>query len=170
LSQVYGIVQAAGGEVTIDSKVGHGTKITLCLPVASQEMASESHHDSAAARAAKNEKLLLVDDDSDVRDIVSRVLSELGYNVREAASGQEALAALPDFRPDLLVIDFAMPNMNGAEVVTAARARNAALKILFLSGYADTAILESAVGHAPLLRKPFRPVELAAAVRTALES
>ena len=69
-----------------------------------------------------------------------------------------------------MVVDFAMPNMNGAEVVTAARSRNANLKIFFLSGYADTAVLEFAVGHAPLLHKPFRPAELAAAVRTALDA
>jgi signal transduction histidine kinase/DNA-binding response OmpR family regulator len=169
LSQVYGIVQQAGGEVTIESEVGHGTKVSLNLPIASQDMVAEIHVDAAAVRTRRNEKLLLVDDDSDVRDIVSRVLSELGYNVREAASGQDALAALPNFEPDLLIVDFAMPNMNGAEIVTAARARNAALKILFLSGYADTTALESAVGHAPLLRKPFRPAELAAAVRTALD-
>jgi signal transduction histidine kinase/DNA-binding response OmpR family regulator len=170
LSQVYGIVRASGGEVTIDSKVGRGTTITLRLPVASQSITAETHDDTAAARAKKNEKLLLVDDDADVRDIVSHVLTELGYNVREAESGQEAIAALAEFDPDLLVVDFAMPNMNGAEVVTAARSRNANLKILFLSGYADTAVLESAVGHAPLLHKPFRPAELAASVRAALDS
>jgi DNA-binding response OmpR family regulator/signal transduction histidine kinase len=170
LSQVYGIVRAAGGEVTIESKVGRGTTVILRLPVASQDIAAEIHADAASARATKNERLLLVDDDSDVRDIVSRVLTELGYKVREAASGQEALAALGDFDPDLLVVDFAMPNMNGAEIVTAARAQKAGLKVLFLSGYADTAVLESAVGQAPLLHKPFRPAELAATVRTTLDS
>ncbi|MFZ3308159.1 MAG: response regulator, partial [Xanthobacteraceae bacterium] len=66
--------------------------------------------------------------------------------------------------------DFAMPNMNGAELVTTARQRNADLKVLFLSGYADSAILESAVGDALLLRKPFRPGDLASAVRNALDS
>jgi DNA-binding response OmpR family regulator/nitrogen-specific signal transduction histidine kinase len=170
LSQVYGIVRASGGDVNIESKVGSGTTITIRLPVASEAVAAEIHDDAAAARAKENEKLLLVDDDADVRDIVSHVLTELGYTIREAGSGQAALAALAEFDPDLLVVDFAMPNMNGAEVVTAARSRNANLKILFLSGYADTAVLESAVGHAPLLHKPFRPAELAAAVRTALDA
>ena len=169
LSQVYGIVRQAGGEVTIDSKVGEGTTVTLRLPQASSAGAREKHDDDAAPRAIKAEKLLLVDDDPDVRDIVGRVLTELGYAVREAAGGQEALAALSDFSPDLLVVDFAMPNMNGAELVTAARKRNADLKVLFLSGYSDSAVLESAVGDALLLRKPFRPAELATAVRHALE-
>ena len=170
LSQVYGIVRQAGGEVTIDSKVGRGTKVTLHLHRAAQNVTKEKPNDTAATLAAKGEKLLLVDDDSDVRDIVRTVLSELGYTVREASGGQEALVTLSDFNPDLLIVDFAMPNMNGAEVVTTARSRNAQLKILFLSGYADSAILESAVGEALLLRKPFRPSELAAAVRSALDA
>jgi CheY-like chemotaxis protein len=89
--------------------------------------------------------------------------------VRDVGGGSEALAMLPDFDPDLLIVDFAMPNMNGAEIVAAARIQKAELKILFLSGYADTAVLEAAVGHAPLSRKP-RPAELAAAARTALDS
>ncbi|HEX4408790.1 MAG TPA: response regulator [Xanthobacteraceae bacterium] len=170
LSQVYGIVRQAGGDVTIDSKLGRGTKITMRLPRAAADVVTAQRDDSTLVRGAKGEKLLLVDDDPDVRDIVSRVLSELGYDVREAGGGDEALAAFSDFNPDLLIVDFAMPNMNGAEVVTAARANNKEQKILFLSGYADSGILEAAVGSAPLLRKPFRPADLAAAVRGALDT
>jgi len=170
LSQVYGIVRQADGEVSIDSKVGYGTKVTLRLSVASQVSVPRKEGNKVAARAKRNEKLLVVDDDGDVRDIVGRVLAELGYQVHEASNGDEALAALSAFDPDLLVVDFAMPTMNGAEVVATARARKAGLKILFLSGYADTAVLDAAVEQAPLLHKPFRPAELAAAVRTALDS
>jgi CheY-like chemotaxis protein len=140
------------------------------MPRALRNVTKEKPDDPAVMRATKGEKLLLVDDDADVRDIVRTVLCELGYDVREAGGGQEALAALANFNPDLLIVDFAMPSMNGAEVVTTARSQNAALKILFLSGYADSAILESAVGEALLLRKPFRPGELAAAVRSALDA
>jgi DNA-binding response OmpR family regulator/signal transduction histidine kinase len=170
LSQVYGIVRQVGGDVSIDSKVGQGTKVILHLPVASQKIAAEREGTKAAARAKKNEKLLVVDDDADVRNIIVHVLAELGYDVREAGDGNEALAVLSTFDPDLLIVDFAMPNMNGAETVATARAQRASLKILFLSGYADTAVLEAAVEQAPLLHKPFRPAELAAAVRTALDS
>ena len=76
---------------------------------------------------------------------------------------------LGEFSPDLLIVDFAMPGMNGADVVTAARQQHSAVRVLFLSGFADTDALEGAVGGAPLLRKPFRPIELAAAVRSALD-
>jgi signal transduction histidine kinase len=169
LSQVYGFVRQSGGDVTIESQVGKGTTVKILLPRAVQSSFSERHTHAAAARSATAEKLLLVDDDPDVRDIVGRVLAELGYNVRQATNGEAALALLGEFNPDLLIVDFAMPGMNGAEVVTAARQRDAHLKILFLSGFADTEALETAIGAAPLLHKPFRPIELAAAVRSALD-
>jgi CheY-like chemotaxis protein len=98
------------------------------------------------------------------------VLTDLGYEVHQATGGKEALVLLADVPPDLLIVDFAMPDMTGAELVTVARARHKSLKILFLSGYAESDALEAAVGGAPLLRKPFRPVELANAVRAALDS
>ena len=170
LSQVYGIVRQAGGQVAIDSKVGRGTTVTIRLPRASQQAEAARNPEAAAARSVATEKLLVVDDDPDVRGIVCQVLCDLGYDVRQAASGHAALSILGEFTPDLLLVDFAMPGMNGAELVLATRNRNHNLKILFLSGYADTDVLDSAVGAAPLLRKPFRPVELAAAVRSTLDA
>ncbi len=169
LSQVYGIVRQAGGEVLIDSKVGKGTTIILRLPVSLGKSEHQHHADMALVRSTAAEKLLLVDDDDDVRDIVKRVLTELGYVVREAANGEAALGALPEFKPDLLIVDFAMPGLNGAEVVLAARQSNPGIRILFVSGFADFEALENAIGSAPLLRKPFRPNELAAAVRSAID-
>ena len=96
-------------------------------------------------------------------------LSEIGYVVHEAEHGEAALAMQKTVNPQLMIIDFAMPGTNGAEVVKAARAAQPALPILFVSGYADSAALEAAMGSAPFLRKPFRPAELALAVRNALE-
>ena len=170
LSQVYGFVRQSGGEVAIESEIGRGTTVRIRLPCAAQDSTPERRIDSAAVRSVAAEKLLLVDDDPDVSEIVARVLSELGYEVRHAANGDAALAALNEFRPDLLLVDFAMPGMNGAEVVVAARRSNPSLKILFLSGFADSEALTTAVGEAPLLHKPFRPIELAAAVRSALDA
>jgi signal transduction histidine kinase len=169
LSQVYGIVRQAGGDVVIDSKLGKGTAVTLRLPRATHDAITRNTADAAPAKSLTAEKLLVVDDDPDVREIVGRVLADLGYDVRLAVAGEAALAIMGEFSPDLMVVDFAMPGMNGAEVALAARKRNAELKILFLSGFADTDVLESAVRAAPLLRKPFRPSELAAAVRSALD-
>jgi CheY-like chemotaxis protein len=113
--------------------------------------------------------VLVVDDDPDVRQVMTGVLSDLGYHVREAGDGGAALSILKDLRPDLLVLDFSMPGTNGAEVAAAAKQNNEDLRILFVSGYSDTAALERAVGKAALLHKPFRPGEFASAVRLSLD-
>jgi signal transduction histidine kinase len=168
LAQVYGIVRQLGGEVTLQSKVGEGTTIELRLMRSTVE-ASRSEA-ATAAMSRGNEKLLIVDDDPDVRDIMTSVLTDLGYVVEEASQGDAAVGLLAAFSPDLLIIDFAMPGLNGAEVAAAARMSNPDIRILFVSGFADTRKLEAAVGKASLLRKPFRPAELATAVRDVLDS
>jgi CheY-like chemotaxis protein len=115
------------------------------------------------------ERILVVDDDHDVRAIMVSFLSDIGYLVHEADHGAAALALQERVKPQLMIIDFAMPGTNGADIVKAARAIQPSLSILFVSGYADSGALEAAVGSAPFLRKPFRPAELASAVRAALD-
>jgi CheY-like chemotaxis protein len=168
LAQVYGIIRQLGGEVSLQSKLGEGTTIELSLMRSTVE-ASQSESARTAMRRGQSEKLLIVDDDPDVRDIMTSVLSDLGYVVEEASQGDAAVGLLSAFSPDLLIIDFAMPGLNGADVAAAARMSNPDIRILFVSGFADTGTLDAAVGKASLLRKPFRPADLAAAVRDALD-
>jgi signal transduction histidine kinase len=168
LSQVYGIVRQLGGDVTIDSTPGKGTKINIMLRNAHATATRESAEPPQLSRGS--ETILIVDDDADVREIMSVVLSELGYKVMEAGDGETALGILKTDRADLLVIDFGMPGTNGAEVAASARQQNGGLPILFVSGYSDTSAIEEAVGKALLLRKPFLPAEFATAVRTALDA
>jgi DNA-binding response OmpR family regulator/two-component sensor histidine kinase len=167
LSQVYGIVQQIGGDVAIDTAHGQGTRINIMLRVAHGFAAREISESDDVSRGS--EIVLIVDDDPDVRQIMSGVLSDLGYRVKEAPNGEAALDMLKDFRPDLLVLDFGMPGTNGAEVAAAARRHDSGLRILFVSGYSDTSAIESAVGKITLLRKPFRPAEFSSAVRAALD-
>jgi signal transduction histidine kinase len=169
LSQVYGIVRQVGGDVTIDTAVGKGTNIRIALPVA-HAAAKRENTELSHVSGGNSETVLIVDDDPDVRQIMSGVLSDLGYKVQEAVDGSAALDVLQNCRPDLLVLDFAMPGTNGADVAAAARRHNENLRILFVSGYSDTAALEKAVGKTALLHKPFRPAEFAAAVRSALDT
>jgi CheY-like chemotaxis protein len=114
-------------------------------------------------------QILLIDDDADVRNTIQELLTELGYAVRAAESGRMGLTLLAEERPDLVIVDFAMPEMTGAEVAKAIHDSWPALPILFVSGHADTSALETAVGKAPFLRKPFRPADLAMAVQEAME-
>jgi CheY-like chemotaxis protein len=113
---------------------------------------------------------VIIDDDPDVRQIMCSILADIGYNIREAATGAAGLRILQDRRPDLLVLDFGMPGENGAAVAAAARRLYESLRILFVSGYSYTPAIERIAGKTGLLRKPFRPSELAAAVRSALDA
>jgi signal transduction histidine kinase len=167
LSQVYGIVRQIGGDVTIDSASGKGTRINIALRIA--HATAERGGAEIAHVSRGSETILIVDDDPDVREIMSGVLSDLGYQVKEAGGGDTALLLLRDHRPALMVLDFGMPGSNGAEVAAMARQSNESLRILFVSGYPDTSAIEQAVGKAALLRKPFRPAEFAAAVRSSLD-
>jgi signal transduction histidine kinase len=175
LSQVYGVVHESGGALAIDSAPGKGTTIRLTLPRATAAdpltspipvAVAESHAESEAPVA----QILVVDDDRLVRRFMADSLRNLGYAVVDVAEGASALEALRAQRFDLLIVDFAMPNMNGAEVAQRARELHRDLKILVVSGYADSAALESAVGSAAQLRKPFDVAELRAAVTAVLSN
>ncbi|HUN50447.1 MAG TPA: response regulator [Candidatus Sulfotelmatobacter sp.] len=169
LSQVYGIARQCGGDVTLKSEVGKGTTVTLLLPPAGIAAVPATANEAEVVRSRNAEKLLIIDDDLDVQELVSEFLTDLGYEVRLALDGEEALAIVPSFKPDLLILDFAMPGVNGADVAIAMRAHYPGIPILFASGFADSDALNAAVGSAPLLRKPFRPGDLATAVRSLLD-
>ncbi|WP_235031560.1 hybrid sensor histidine kinase/response regulator [Geminicoccus flavidas] len=170
LSQVYGMVRQAGGATRIESTPGKGTAVTLLLRLA--ELASgaalsgeEGRADDTTAKAAT---VLVVDDDPDVRCFLANSLATLGYLVVEAKDGHTALQALDEANPDLMLVDFAMPGMNGAQVASIARTRRPDLPIVFASGYADTAEIDAVGMGTAVLRKPFRIEELEAAIVSAL--
>jgi CheY-like chemotaxis protein len=115
--------------------------------------------------------VLLIDDDNDLRSMLAGALANLGYQVEEAADGSSALRLLDTSRPDVVVVDFAMPGLNGAEVARKARERWPGLPVVLASGYADTAAIERSMGKDfKLLRKPFRIDELLEAVSLAAKS
>ena len=170
LSQVYGIARQAGGTARIESRPGSGTAVRLFLR--RTEAAAEQDgpsRDSPQERDRLAATVLVVDDDADVRRFLVDLLDALGYRVEAAADGETGLAMLERSAPDLMIVDFAMPGLNGAEVARAARNMRPDLPIVFASGYAETAAIEQAVGPATaLLRKPFRIDELQFAVTDAL--
>ena len=97
-------------------------------------------------------------------------LRSLGYHVIDAESGAQALDILETTRFDLLLVDFAMPGMNGADLARAAQSKQPGLPVLVVSGYANSAAVESVLGSARQLRKPFDLAELGAAVADTLKS
>jgi PAS domain S-box-containing protein len=169
LAQVYGIAQQAGGTLRIDSEEGKGTSVHILLPATGLPAAAEAEEarrsSPSSQGAAAGASVLIVDDDSDVRAFLAESLQGLGCTVASAASGAEGLEALRASQPDLALIDYAMPGMNGAELARAARDIHPGLPIVFVTGYAESEQLEAALGcDVPVLRKPFTLVQLASAV------
>ena len=114
--------------------------------------------------------ILVVDDDQDVRDFVVATLRKFGHHVLSAPDAANALKIMKKQKPDLLITDYAMPGMTGADLAVAARELNGDQKIIYISGYADTAALQEAACDAALLKKPFRVGELFFAVEQSLKS
>lgn len=170
LSMVYGVARQSGGTARIATAPGEGVTISILLPrTAEQSEPGEAAAPSETPSVAETPvSILVIDDEKDVREIICDTLVEAGHQVRQASDGEAALALLESERFDLLVIDFAMPGMNGADLAAAARKMRPDQKILFVTGYSETRLIETAAGDAPVLRKPFRSAELSAAVARAL--
>jgi signal transduction histidine kinase/ActR/RegA family two-component response regulator len=169
LAQVYGIAKQAGGAARIESEPDSGTVIRLWLPRATGRLEPLGGGRLDQASNLAGASILLVDDDPGVRAYVTDALEALGVSVQTSEDGEEGLTALRNRRPDLLILDFAMPGLSGAEVAARARELAPDLPIIFASGYAETAALEKAVSSPiVLLRKPFNSAQLTAAIHAAL--
>jgi CheY-like chemotaxis protein/two-component sensor histidine kinase len=173
LSMVYGVARQSGGTARIDSRPGEGTSVRLYFRRAeSADAEATTAETGKAARKGGRRKasVLVVDDDPDVREFIAASLADYGYAVREAADGRAGLAAFADKRPDLVILDYAMPGINGSEVAARMLRDVPGQPILFVSGYNETEAIRAAAPDAQLLAKPFRPEALDAAVRECLDS
>lgn len=177
LSQVYAVARESGGSLHIDSEVHQGATVHLILPVAPADAVAPAPVPAAPAAPdpelesmKKSASVLVVDDDRLVRRFMTESLRSLGYEVRNTDNGIDALVLLDAQRCDLLLADFAMPGMNGAQLAKAAQMKQPGLPVLIVSGYADSAAVEAVLGAARQLRKPFDMAELGAAVAEVLQS
>jgi signal transduction histidine kinase/ActR/RegA family two-component response regulator len=172
LSQVYGFAQQSGGLARIRSAEGQGTTVEMFFPEADAEADEETvlRQQPAVPALAGACHILVVEDDPDVRRVIVECLSLIGYKVTEAANGGEALAHLQAIKPDLLVVDYAMPDMTGAEVISEARKLVGDVPVILATGYADMAAVERLAGRPRLLRKPFDIAQLGDAVSSALDA
>jgi CheY-like chemotaxis protein len=171
LSMIYGFARQSEGQVRIYSEVGHGTKVCIYLPrdQATAEDTPAHAELSDLPHAEVGQTVLIVDDEPAIRMLVTEVLVDWGYHVVEAAEGSTALKILQsNARIDLLVTDVGLPGgINGRQVADAARIARPQLKVLFITGYAENAVLSH--GHlAPgmhVLTKPFAIEALAAKIK-----
>ena len=173
LSQLYGFVRQSGGVVRLNSAAGRGTTVHLYLPRHEPVRAGEGQAAPGAEpeRAGTGEVVLLVDDEPAVRAVAAERLRELGYSVLEAGEGATALQLLrTSGRVDVLVTDVGLPGgMNGRQVADAARERRPDLPVLFITGYAGSALDSRLAPGMELIGKPFALDALAARVRTMLK-
>ncbi len=163
LSQVYGFIQQSGGTVSIDSRLGGGTTVTLRLPSVPAETIGETVTSVTHEVLATTRTVLLVDDEADVRATIAATLREHDYQVEEASDGAAAIERLMSgIAIDLVICDIAMPGrINGVDVAREAKRLRPAVKVLLISGD-PSAVMETAVGapEFPRLSKPFRQVDL----------
>ena len=175
LSTAYGIVKQSGGHVWLNSTPGTGTEVTVLLPRVDEEA------DVAAPQALPvstdvrgSETILLVEDEKSVRDLARRILERRGYNVISASDGGEAIERVErEEQPiHLLLTDVIMPGLNGQDVALRIRALRPDIRVLFMSGYNEEAVLRHGVlaAGAAFIEKPFSPAVLLDRVRGILSS
>ena len=174
LSTIYGFVRQLGGSVTIYSEVGHGTTINVYFPAAEGQDPSRSGEEHTAdVPVSLGELVLLVEDNDEVREVTKQRLEQLGYEVLEAGSGQEAVNILEaGHNADLVFSDVVMPGgMSGFDVVRWVRSNVPAIKVLLASGFADDVVRdqERPLADIKILRKPYNRSALAHALRRALD-
>jgi CheY-like chemotaxis protein len=177
LSTVYGIVKQSGGHIWLYSEAGRGTTFKIYLPRVdrSQEPDHTRRQKPKPVEAPRgSETVLLVEDDESLRVFVSTVLRECGYQILEAQNGIEAISIAEQFagRIDVVLTDVVMPKMGGRELSAALTARRQGIKILYMSGYTDDAVVlhELLDASMPYLQKPFTAEVLAMKVRHLLDA
>jgi CheY-like chemotaxis protein len=169
LSQVLGFAKQSGGDVRIDTRVGRGTTVTLFLPRTRASLPKTVLEEAQRPESSRGATILVVDDDAAVRELTVHALEALNYRVLEADSGPVALDLVRGNQPvDLILIDLVMPGMSGRDLATRLRVEDPNQVILFMSGYDDLSGTDDPFADEMVIKKPFKLVELAAAVERAL--
>jgi CheY-like chemotaxis protein len=174
LSTIYGIVQQSGGSIWVDSEVGSGSTFKIYLPRVECPQTEPETVPRIMNTPRGTETILLVEDEPSVRLLAARLLNEEGYKVLEAQSGEHALQMYREYPGTIHLVftDVVMPGMDGTTLAARLKSLHPALKVLFMSGYA-----ENAAGHNggmgdkdAILPKPFTPEIVLQRVRQALDS
>jgi PAS domain S-box-containing protein len=173
LSSVQGLAEQSGGSFRLTSTPGRGTTAALWLPVSSEAPAAPLIMRGAPVEGgphkARHGVILLVDDEDLVRAGAADMLTEAGYTVEEANSGYRAVQLLKGgLRPDVVVTDYAMPGMSGAELAREVRKTVPGVPVLMITGYAT--LTDREAGDLPRLAKPFRQADLVAAVEEIMQT
>jgi len=174
LATVYGIVLQAGGHIDVESALGRGSAFTLLFPKVDATTTTSAPEASVQFSPRGTETILIAEDERPVRRLARLALESHGYKVLEAASGEQARSIVESYSGpiDLLVTDVVMPGLGGRGLAEAALSCRPSLRILFISGYTDDALIRlgAETSTNTFLQKPFSPSDLAQAVRRILEA
>lgn len=171
LSQVYGIAKQGGGIVRLASELNNGTIVSILLPLVRAgdgfDVSEERSEEGLDVR--ESAKVLVIDDDALMSDTIGSLIEALGHSVRMCQDGLGGLNVLQEYQPDVVLLDYAMPGMNGADVANAIRKLRPGVPIVFSTGYSDSLAIEAAVGkNAAVIRKPYDLKQLNEALSLAL--
>ncbi|WP_373061649.1 ATP-binding protein [Gemmatimonas sp.] len=173
LPLAYGMIEQSGGEIRVDSALGHGTTFHLLLPRLGERPTDLAAEEDVPGVLTGEETVLLTEDEDSVRVVATAALERRGYRVLTAADGDSALAISRAFpgRIDVLVTDVVMPGMNGRELAEQLEQMRPGMRVLFMSGYTDDAALLKGVSldERTFLQKPFTSLDLAKRVRSVLD-
>jgi len=174
LSTVYGIVKQSGGYIMVYSESGHGSTFKVYLPRVDEEAAAAAAAEVQAEPPARaSETILLVEDEKSLREMVREILEEGGYSVLEGGSPEEALAAARSHPGPihLMLTDVVMPRMGGRDLAVELAALRPGLRVLYMSGYTDNAIVHHGVldPGTHFLQKPFTADALLRKARAVLD-
>ena len=159
LSMVYGMAEQSGGKATITSAEGKGTTVEIWLPEEQAVVAIEQNCKTDLV-LPKGLKALVVDDDADVLQVNRAMMEELGFSVVEASSGEEALDVVHESKPDLVLMDYAMPGLNGVETVERLMKNGGCPPTLFVTGFSNSDAIRKVMPDAHVLMKPFDSKQL----------
>lgn len=166
LSMVHGLAKQLGGDLRIRSRLGLGTNVELWLPRSEEALASPEGASTIRAPLIQRGSVLLVDDEEFVRASTADMLADMGYEVQEARSAEEALSLITEgLRPSIVITDHLMPGMTGVELASTLQTVLPNVPVLLVSGYAEHSGIDL---HLPLLSKPFRNSDLAQSIAAIL--
>jgi len=174
LSTVYGIVKQSEGFIWVYSEPGQGTTFKIYLPKAEAEEEFAEKGQMQPQDLEGSETILLAEDENSGRKLIRSVLHKYGYRVLEARDGKEALRLSKQHEGPihLLLTDVVMPEMNGRELAERLQPLQPGMKVLYMSGYTDSAVVHSGAlkSGMPFMQKPFTPEVLASECRKVLDT
>ena len=169
----FGVAKQSGGTLRLSSTVGEGTSVTFVLPCTTSESVNQPANEpngNALTDDLSDIRIAVVDDDPDVRQFVTDCLTTHGATCEAFEQGEAFLAWLAESAPDLILLDFAMPGMSGAEVARRAKLIKREVPVIIMTGYADSAALDGILGDVLVIRKPFGVADLLRAIRSSSTS